>query len=55
MALASEAALLVGLASRQDVCAALESILVSREADRMVFRELFDAYFRDPEMANKLL
>ena len=29
--------------------------MVSREQDRLVFRELFDAYFRDPEMANKLL
>ena len=55
MALASEAALLVVLGSKLDVSAALESVLVSREADRMVFRELFDAYFRDPEMANKLL
>ena len=55
MALATEAALLVGLGRKQDVSAAFESILVSREADRMVFRELFDAYFRDPEMANKLL
>lgn len=55
MALATEAALLVGLNSKCDVSAALETVLVSREADRMVFRELFDAYFRDPEMANKLL
>jgi len=30
-------------------------VLVSREADRMVFRELFDVYFRNPENANKLL
>ncbi|HSV47094.1 MAG TPA: VWA domain-containing protein, partial [Ramlibacter sp.] len=29
--------------------------LVSREQDRGVFRELFDAYFRDPQMAHKLL
>ena len=55
MALATEAALLVGLNSKCDVSAALETVMVSREADRMVFRELFDAYFRDPEMANKLL
>ena len=55
MALATEAAMLVGLSSKRDVSAALESVLVSREADRMVFRELFDAYFRDPEMANQLL
>ena len=48
MALASEAALMVGLAQRDDVSAALEAVLVSREQDRLVFRELFDGYFRDP-------
>jgi uncharacterized protein with von Willebrand factor type A (vWA) domain len=30
-------------------------VLVSREQDRLVFRELFDAFFRDPGMAHKLL
>ena len=29
--------------------------MVSREQDRIIFRELFDAYFRNPEMAQKLL
>jgi hypothetical protein len=33
----------------------MEAVLVSREGERAVFRELFDAYFRDPEMAHKLL
>ena len=55
IALATQAAQLVGLASRQDLGAALEAVMISREQDREVFRELFDAYFRDPEMANKLL
>ena len=55
IALAQEAAQLVDLASKNDVGAALEAVLVSREQDRGVFRELFDAYFRDPELANKLL
>ncbi len=55
MALATEAALAVSLADRADLSAALETVIVSREQDRMVFRELFDVYFRDPEMANKLL
>lgn len=55
MALATEACLLVGLGHKADVGAALEAVLVSREGDRAIFRELFDAYFRDPEMANKLL
>ncbi|RZI92949.1 MAG: VWA domain-containing protein, partial [Variovorax sp.] len=43
----------IGLAV--DVCAAMEAVMVSREQDRMVFRELFDAMFQDPELANKLL
>ncbi|WP_204249981.1 vWA domain-containing protein [Rhodoferax koreense] len=55
MALAAEAALLVGLADRHDLSAALEAVLVSREQDRLVFRELFDAYFRNPDIAQKLL
>ncbi len=55
MALAHDAALAVGLDKRADVAAALEAVLVGREQDRMVFREMFEAFFRDPEMANKLL
>ena len=55
MALATQAAELVGVASKADLSAALETVMISREQDRQVFRELFDAYFSDPEMANKLL
>ncbi|HEX2546035.1 MAG TPA: VWA domain-containing protein [Ramlibacter sp.] len=55
IALAQQAAQLVGLARKDDLAAAMESVLVSREQEREVFRELFDAYFRDPEMAHKLL
>ena len=55
MALATQAADLVGVASKADMCAALETVMINREQDRQVFRELFDAYFSDPEMANKLL
>ncbi|RYF42197.1 MAG: VWA domain-containing protein [Comamonadaceae bacterium] len=53
--LAQQAAQLVGVASKPDLAAALESVLVSREQDRGVFRELFEAYFRDPQVASKLL
>ena len=53
--LAQEAAQLVGLGSRQDLGDALEAVLVSREDERGVFRELFDAFFRDPEIAQTLL
>ena len=55
IALAQEALLAVGVARRDDVAAALESVLVSRAQDRAVFGELFDAFFRDPELAHKLL
>lgn len=55
IALAHEAAQVVGVAQREDFGAALEAVLVTREADRAVFRELFDAWFRDPEIAHKLL
>jgi uncharacterized protein len=55
IALAQQAALLVGVSSKDDLGAAMEAVMVSREQDRMVFRELFDVYFRDPEIASKLL
>ncbi len=53
--LAQEGARLVGVQDKQDLAAAMEAVLVSREQERGVFRELFDAYFRDPEIAHKLL
>jgi len=55
IALAQQAAQIMGVASKADLAAAMEAVMVSREQDRGVFRELFDAYFRDPEVANKLL
>jgi uncharacterized protein with von Willebrand factor type A (vWA) domain len=55
ISLATQAAELVGVASKPDLSAALEAVMVSREQDRMVFRELFDVYFQDPKVANKLL
>ena len=45
IALAHQAVLLVGVASRSDFSAALEAVLINREQDRWVFRELFEAYF----------
>ena len=54
MALAQQAVLLAGL-GREDFSAALEAVLVGREQDRAVFRELFDAYFKNPDVAQKLL
>ena len=55
IALAKEAALVVGIAEKEDLSAAFEAVMVSREQDRLVFRELFDVYFQDPKVANKLL
>ncbi len=55
IALAQQALQHVGLDRKSDVAAALEAVLIGREQDRAVFRELFDAFFRDPELAHKLL
>jgi uncharacterized protein with von Willebrand factor type A (vWA) domain len=55
IALAAQAVQLVGMQAKQDVAAALEAVMVSREQDRGVFRELFEAWFRDPQLAQKLL
>ncbi len=55
IALAVQAMQNVGLSRRDDLEAALEAVLVGRERDRGVFRELFDVFFRDPAVASKLL
>ena len=55
IAMAADAALAVGLEDRADLSAAMEAVLVSREQDREVFRELFEAFFRNPNLAHKLL
>lgn len=55
IALGIQAAGLVGVDRRDDLGAALEAVMLGREQDRLVFRELFDAFFRDPGMAQKLL
>jgi len=44
IALAKEAALVVGVSEKSDLSAAFEAVMVSREQDRLVFRELFDVY-----------
>jgi uncharacterized protein with von Willebrand factor type A (vWA) domain len=55
IALAQQALRLVDIGERHQVCAALEAVLVSRPEDRPVFYELFDAVFRNPEMAKQLM
>ena len=48
IALAQASMRWVDLSNRDDVCAAFETVMVSRESDRAVFRELFDRYFQAP-------
>ena len=55
IALAQQAIGLVGVERKLDLGAALESVMIGREQDREVFREMFDAFFRDPDIAHKLL
>jgi len=55
MVLAQQSCVLVGFDQRRDLKAALEAVLVSRHTDRLVFNELFDAFFRNPEIAKQLM
>lgn len=55
IALALDAAVLVGVARQDDFRSALEAVLVSRQQDREVFVQVFDAFFRNPEWAKQLL
>lgn len=53
--LALESAMLAGVARKADLHDALQVVLISRQQDLAVFDELFDAYFKDPELSQKLL
>lgn len=53
--LAQQALMQISLREKNDVEAALECIFLKTETDRPLFREIFKAYFKDPEIANKLL
>jgi uncharacterized protein with von Willebrand factor type A (vWA) domain len=55
MALAITATHAVGVERKDDLRAALEAVLVSRQQDLGVFGEMFDAFFRNPELAQQLL
>jgi uncharacterized protein len=55
IALSLQAAMAVGLEQKSDLKAALSCVLINRLEDRAVFEELFEAYFRDPQVANQLL
>lgn len=55
IALALQAIDIVGLASRDDVRSALRAVLISRQQDLPIFEELFDAWFRDPQLTQQWL
>lgn len=55
MSLAQQSLGWIDIGQREDVRAALESVFVSRVQDRQVFHELFDAYFRNPDIAKQLM
>ena len=55
IALAIDAVRLVGVERKDDLHAALKAVLVSRQEDTEVFDQLFDALFRNPELAQQLL
>jgi len=55
MALAITATQTVGVERKDDLRAALEAVLVSRQQDLGVFGEMFEAFFRNPELAQQLL
>ena len=46
---------LLGLAQKPDLKHALRAVFVSRHSDIAVFNELFDAFFRNPDVAQQLL
>ena len=45
----------VGLERKDDLAAALECVMIGQEQDRTVFAQMFEAFFRNPELAHKLL
>ncbi len=55
IALAIEAAQAIGVQHRDDLRAALASVFISRQQYLGVFDEMFDAFFRNPELAQQLL
>ena len=55
IALAQTAAMLIGLDRKDDLAAALECVMIGQEQDRTVFAQMFEAFFRNPELAQKLL
>jgi uncharacterized protein with von Willebrand factor type A (vWA) domain len=55
ISLAQQALGLIDLGKKADVEAALRAVLVSRQQDQLVFQDLFEAYFKDPQIAKQLM
>lgn len=55
IALAQQCCDIIGFDNKEDVRAALQAVCVSRQTDLIVFNELFDAFFRNPEIAKQLM
>ena len=55
IASAITAAEIVGVERKDDLRAALEAVLISRQQDIGVFGDMFEAFFRNPELAQQLL
>ena len=55
ISLAQQALDLVDIGQKRDVEAALRAVLVNRQEDQQVFADLFEAYFRNPEIAKQLM
>lgn len=55
ISLGLQSALLVGFEQKEDFRSALRATLVCRAQDQEVFEQLFEAYFRNPELTQQLL
>lgn len=55
ISLAQQALGMIDVGRKSDVEAALRAVLVSRQEDQHVFADLFEAYFRNPEIAKQLM
>jgi uncharacterized protein with von Willebrand factor type A (vWA) domain len=55
LSLASQALLWINLSQRDECYAALASTLLSRYQDQQVFKDVFERYFTNPDLANQLL
>jgi len=55
LSLASQALQWINLSQRDECYAALASTLLSRYQDQQVFNQVFEQYFKNPDLANQLL